>query len=139
MKIIDLLNKIANGEEVPENIKYDGIVWTIDYAIGDYYAQTTKEWLCEKYTIKRSMRGFINDTVEIIEEDKKIEKLDVVLLGQCDNWTRKYNRKISKFDNTKIEINPYIIDNIRENTINFQNKINELIDEINKLKEKIND
>ena len=26
IKIIDLLNKIANGEELPENIKYDNTI-----------------------------------------------------------------------------------------------------------------
>ena len=28
MKIIDLLNKIANGEEVPKKIKYKGSIYT---------------------------------------------------------------------------------------------------------------
>ena len=27
MKVIDLLNKIANGEEVPKKIKYDGSIY----------------------------------------------------------------------------------------------------------------
>ena len=67
-----------------------------------------------------------------IEEPKKIEKLDVALLGQCDNWLRCPTNKVTKQD---VELNPYIIDNIRENTLYFQRKINELIDEINNLKE----
>lgn len=69
----------------------------------------------------------------LIEEPKKIEKLDVALLGQCDNWLRCPTNKVTKQD---VELNPYIIDNIRENTLYFQRKINELIDEINNLKEK---
>lgn len=29
MKVIDLLNKMANNEEVPNTIKYDGINWEL--------------------------------------------------------------------------------------------------------------
>ena len=40
---------------------------------------------------------------EIIEEDKKIEKLDVALLSQCDNWLRCPTNDVTKQD---IELNP---------------------------------
>ena len=30
MKVLDLLNKIANGEEVPNKVKYNGIVFTYE-------------------------------------------------------------------------------------------------------------
>ena len=64
-----------------------------------------------------------------LEEEKKIpEKLDIVLLGQCDNWTQKYNKDTKEMENTHIELNPYIIDTIRENTLEIQHKFNEIID-----------
>jgi len=72
-----------------------------------------------------------NHSKDEIEEPKKIEKLDVALLGQCDNWLRCPTNKVTKQD---IELNPYIIDNIRENTLYFQRKINELIDVVNEIK-----
>jgi len=72
-----------------------------------------------------------NHSKDEIEEPKKIEKLDVALLGQCDNWLRCPTNKVTKKD---IELNPYIIDNIRENTLYFQRKINELIDVVNEIK-----
>ena len=61
MKVIDLLNKIANGEEVPKRINYGGMV-------NDY-----------EYLLNNIKRFSLNDEVEIIEdtpkEDKKIDKL----------------------------------------------------------------
>ena len=129
IKIIDLLNKIANNEEVPEKIKYDGIALIYDVEIQDYWCYYDKYLFEYKFA---ECNDFLNDYVEIIEEPKKLEKLDVALLGQCDNWLRCPTNKVTKQD---VELNPYIIDNIRENTLYFQRKINELIDEINNLKE----
>ena len=70
---------------------------------------------------------------EQLEEDKDIELLDVALLSQSDNWLWCP----SKDDFAKdIELNSYIISNIRENTLNFQRKLNEVIKEVNKLRKK---
>ena len=129
MKVIDLLNKIAKGEEVPKKIKYEGQIW-LKQPSGDYVdSENSSRYLFDDYMC--FMFETLNDEIEIIEEEKKIEKLDVALLGQCDNWLQKRDVNIK----SDFELNPYIIDNIRENTLYFQRKINELIDEINKLKE----
>lgn len=129
IKVIDLLVKIANGEEIPKRIKYENNIYIhIDNYC--YYCDETNLILSDNIFAEYSK---LNDYVEIIEEPKKIEKLDVALLGQCDNWLRCPTNKVTKQD---VELNPYIIDNIRENTLYFQRKINELIDKINNLKEK---
>ena len=128
MKIIDLLNKIANVEEVPKKIKYDGTIYEYNERADFYYWKESS-----LYREFATNGNCLDKEVEIIEEPKKIEKLDVALLGQCDNWLRCPTNKVTKQD---VELNPYIIDNIRENTLYFQRKINELIDEINNLKEK---
>ena len=135
IKIIDLLNKIANDEEVPKKIKWENIIYAYSKYDKDYLEYPFSN---EEYKGLFDMRDsiltqFLNDEVEVIEEPKKIEKIDVALLGQCDNWLRCPTNKVTKQD---VELNPYIIDNIRENTLYFQRKINELIDEINILKEK---
>ena len=65
MKIIDLLNKIANGEEVPNKIKYDDMIWEYD---GDYYV-SKNNLVLEEYT---NLTTSLNDKVEILEEEKKI-------------------------------------------------------------------
>lgn len=130
----ELYGKIYD-ESPPKHIK----VYGEDWYWNDYDGYVTKESLkttpdAQIYLMDR-YRTFMNldNEVEIIEEPKKIEKLDVALLGQCDNWLRCPTNKVTKQD---VELNPYIIDNIRENTLYFQRKINELIDEINNLKEK---
>ena len=100
MKVIDLLNKIANGEEVPEKIKYNNEKYKyykdIDYRDerGNYLL--SGEPICI---------AFLNDEVEIIEEEKKI--LKKISLSSYHNST----------------------DDIKEKVL--INKINEIIDYLN--------
>ena len=126
--IYELLGLIKDGK-APKKIKYNDEIWEYYKDLGDYIRARKPNTLFTMYYIHR----ILNDYVEIIEEDKKIEKLDVALLSQCDNWLICPTNEATKQD---IELNPYIIDNIRENTLYFQRKINEIIDEINNLKEK---
>ena len=79
MKIIDLLNKIANGEEVPKKIKYNGTIYEkFDYN-NKYYDienNTREKDILSEHLASES---FYNKEVEIIEEpqEHKIpEKLD---------------------------------------------------------------
>ena len=37
MKVIDLLNKINNNEELPNKIRYGGEIWELDKIYKDYY------------------------------------------------------------------------------------------------------
>ena len=64
MKIIDLLNKIANGEEVPKKIKYDGI----EYEEEPCYMLYEVAGECSESQLK----NLLNDQVEIIEEEKEL-------------------------------------------------------------------
>ena len=77
MKIIELLNKIANGEEVPRIIKYD--LQTYYFRNYDYKEyDIEKDFIDEQTSFIEDKFDFykINDEVEIIEEEKKIpEKL----------------------------------------------------------------
>ena len=70
MKVIDLLNKIANGEEIPNRIKYQNKIY--HYKGDDYSTFDEEDWLfSENYTNKTTwLDEFLNDEVEIIEEDK---------------------------------------------------------------------
>ena len=71
IKIIDLLNKIANGEEVPKKIKYekDTYIHIDNYC---YYCEDTNLILSDRIFAEYSK---LTDEVEIIEEPKKIEKI----------------------------------------------------------------
>ena len=131
IKIIDLLNKIANGD-TPQKIRHWGTTYIFDEYRGDwgYVDKSTQpyKWFFKEFNC--DLETDLNFEVEIIEEEKEIEKLDVALLGQCDNWLQHQETE----EHSCLELNPYIIDNVRENTLYFQRKINELIDTINELK-----
>jgi hypothetical protein len=108
MKLIDIFNKIANDEPVPKKVKFNDEIYTYkpewkDYADEDEHYGLFVDTISNTYQITK----MLNEEIEIIEEDKKIEKLD------CVNKKDGYS------------------------TIDFdmvQDKINELIDEVNKLK-----
>lgn len=108
MEIIDLLVKISQGEKMPKKIKYEGYVWEYDKVAKDYYRNDIDEeyiYLFQEL-FKKETGFFINNEVEIIEEPKKIE--------HC--------LKSDRFLCDKAEIE------------HLRTKIDELIDEVNKLK-----
>lgn len=108
MKVIDLLNKIVNGEEVPKKIEFDNIIYDRRFD-GDiyYYDNWERETL---FLATLDTTDELNEEIKIIEdeetEEKEIEKLDFRTLN-----TDKEKRRAIKI------------------------KINEIIDEVNKLKE----
>ena len=115
IKIIDLLVKIANGEEVPKKIKYekDTYIHIDNYC---YYCEDTNLILSDRIFAEYSK---LNDEVEIIEETNKIEKIK----SNGDEFYSDY-------------IGTWISKNKTDAYCEFlMNKINELIDEINNLKE----
>lgn len=73
MKVIDLLNKIANGD-----ISEDTLI-EFDNGYKDY---CNIRMFFDRYIMDREN---LNCEVEIIEEDKKIEKLDLILDEQFSN------------------------------------------------------
>lgn len=99
IKIIDLLNKIANKEKVPNEIIYEGKHY---YNVGNeeqaYYENSELDD-CMLFLAIYNEKG-LNDYVEILEEDKKIELL--------------------------------IKKNFTRNQKQIANKINEIIDYLNK-------
>ena len=71
MKVIDLLNKIANGEEVPENIVFQGEQYGLEkaggvynYCYGDEYNNT--RWLFDD---RYDTTTILNKEVEILDEE----------------------------------------------------------------------
>ena len=74
IRIIDLILKVANGEKVPENIKYDNKVMKYDHNKQDYkgyYSNGNGDYLFQFLFDKcRNTEHFINDYVEIIDEEE---------------------------------------------------------------------
>lgn len=107
IKIIDLFNKIANNEKVPNHIISNNVVFHYDDDVQDY--ENDFEYLFrDSFSNFGRSDEFLNievEEVEIIEEEKEIEKITL------------------QFSETQKEKNRL-----------FKDKINELVDEINKLK-----
>ena len=111
MKLIDLLNKLANGEKTPRQVAYYGVTYTYD---GTCYVSDECELLIDHI---EDLTRCLNKEVEIIEEDKKIEKLNDYFIGEI--WFNEIGQE--RLDN---------------NFNKFAKKINELIDEVNKFNNK---
>lgn len=73
MKVIDLLNKKANGEEIPKKIVINDREWIYDGI--DYARESDGEYLFDVF-IEITQRD-LNMEVEIIKEDKEIEELNL--------------------------------------------------------------
>ena len=126
IKIIDLLNKIANNEEVPKKIKYKDNVYYLGKNMVDLHTyQTELSNTTRKLSLIIDNEYLnLNDYVEIIEETKKIEKLEPVRGSDLSDLTDK---DMILRNNALVEL--------CKTLNNMNNKINELIDEINNLKE----
>ena len=117
IKIIDLLNKIANNEEVPKKIKWEDyeLEWE-ELGYHDYkFLDTGSHLLFQGFAT-----SVLNEDVEIIEEPKKIEKI---------SWSEKESLEGNLMARKKQEI-------LARRTEKLKSSLNELIDEINNLKEK---
>ena len=120
IKIIDLLNKIENGEEVPKKILLNGIIF--EYQGDDYlYKDEDKKehWLFSAgYTDKYMwLEDFLKAEVEIIEDPKKIEKWGEGALEEMEKCT------------------DYTLEDLQKYIRILAETQNELIDEINNLKD----
>lgn len=77
MKIIDILNKINNEEEVPEKIKFDNTVFELEENKKEYSFQH-ENGDCETLLYRVMTTHFIDilleAEVEVIEENKEIEE-----------------------------------------------------------------
>lgn len=124
MKIIDLLNKIAKGEEVPTRIKYKNDFYEYAEWYQGYRNETKTDdedyeiLLLSRLIDKQVGTSFLNDEIEIIEEDieedKPIEKITIDL-----NYANHYSKA-----------------NVKANGKYLAEKINEIIDVVNELKER---
>lgn len=103
----ELLGLVKDGKE-PKKIKYEYSIYELTPERNDYYCKNEMRW----FTNEINSLGVLSDYVEIIEEPKKIEKLEL--------------------ESGKIDDKEFLAKYITHNRY----KINELIDEINNLKEK---
>lgn len=119
MKIIELLVRIANNEEIPKKIKYQGELWEYNEFYDDYEKDNT--YLFGYLFAHENTNDFINDEVEII--DKKMCKINL------------YYSVPNKIHDMKVLRET--LEQIIENQRTQEDKINELIDKVNKFEEVI--
>ena len=121
MKVINLMNMIALGEEVPKRIIYDEEFYKFRKDLNDYeneYFHSEDEIWKFKYLFEdpygKDYKEFFNEEIEVMEEEcekiKKIKSLNNV--GGC--------KELIEFED-KQQINNHIL----------KDKINEIIDYIN--------
>ena len=111
-KVIDLLNAIAEGKELPEKFMYKGHSYYRQKTNGICYRCDELNEIFEECLVLEDL----NDTIEIIEEPKKIEKI-----ARCDRIKMTHYGELYK---------------PTENEEILRIKVKELIDEINNSKEK---
>lgn len=113
MKVIGLLNKIANGKR-PEKIKYKNKIYNWSITTGNYILEDDRNVSINWDFV--SMFELRNE-VEIIEEDKKIEKMSV-------------------FYEEQINENCSMSEPFNKHELKIIDKINEIIDKINSMEDK---
>ena len=112
IKIIELYNKVANNKDLPEQIRWEGMIWTLDVG-RDYISETGR-------TLGSDVRlDELNDEVEILDTPKKIEKINHIV---------RINDLIPPVDANE--------EFIWRELINHHNKLNEVIDKINEMESK---
>ena len=114
IKISDLVNKVINREEMPKEVLFNGNIYKWCDNIGDYRKNGWGTCLMIRDIFNNfdrygSFYNMLFEDVEIIEEQKKLEKIEITL----KDYDLPSNNEFKIID-----------------------KINELIDEINNLKEK---
>ena len=118
MRVIDLLVKIANGEEVPKKILYNGEIREYNDEDKDYTSNKTEElYLFYDVLTSRSgeeLKRKLNEVVKVVEEDPEDEEIV--------EWSNIAIREMKKAKNLS-EIKVYI-----ETIMRTQNEIIEKIE-----------
>jgi len=114
MKIIDLLNKIANEEQVPKNIKhqYYDYKWNV---IDKDYQKSSGEMLFGNMNIQYHL----NDEIKLTEDnniDIDIEKLEELEIFEY----------VDEFDEQEVEVNRYEINRLIRAVKQLNREIKEL-------------
>lgn len=116
MKIIDLFVKISQGKKVPNEIKYQDVIFEFDEGTVQYYEKGVS------HVADSSLRSMLSDFKDLnnkVEPMDEIEKIKIL----TDETDMKYvsNDRNEKLSYSKIDLM-------------FADRINKLTYEVNKLK-----
>lgn len=121
IKLIDLLNKIANGEEIPKKIKYQNYEYEFNQVDKEY--QRWFNGLSYGLGEDRRLDIILDDEAEILEDNDKLEKI---------KWEEKESLAKPLMINDKVEV-------LARRTEKLKKKIADLIEHINKIEEKLDE
>lgn len=114
MTINNLMTNISNSLKVPSKIKYNNEIFEYNNDYQDYESVEAQDKFLFEYLFSNfRMRTFMYTTVEIIEEDEKIEKIPLPSFERFKNMSAEER---------------YVI------TAKEYDLLDEIIDEINNLK-----
>lgn len=126
MKVIDLLNRIANGEEVPKKIKYDEHIWLFKEGVREYLEEY------DLYKLDNFEFSELNEEVEIIEDKPFNERVEEIYNRHIDYIYGKEDKKINKIKQlNNVASCKELIELEDKQQINnhiLKDKINEIID-----------
>ena len=122
IRVIDLLNKIANREEVPKKIQYVDEIFEFNENDKTYkYETRSGKYLLLQDVCMYSVEG-LNNTVEIIEEEPEIDIQEIKKLEENKEiFNDKYGSLI-----------------LQNNILQNRGAINQLIKAVKKLDHQIN-
>lgn len=102
IRVIGLLNKIANGERVPKKIKFKDYEYIFHNNYNGYYRSVVESnWI--GLTTDFSIIEILNDTVEIIEEQQDIDIQTIKGLEYLEDY---------EVDKTDVRLNRELINKI---------------------------
>ena len=125
MKVIDLLNKMANGERLPNKIKLDGEIWTCKED-KKYYKQCEIE-LIDWYG--NALQRCLNDYIELIEDEVDIDNIE-------ETEIKNDGMKYFEYENNGATESGYS-KNYSAGDIETRIKINELVQAVKQLNKEI--
>lgn len=126
IKVIDLINKIENKEELPQKVKFEKEIYEYDKKRKDYinkYDDWTSQTLLYRVMSTHFISELLECEVEIIEDEEEIDIRSIEEFGIDDNENIK--TKIGSFKTRKMDIA-------------FLCKINELVKAVKQLDKKVN-
>ena len=119
--ILEIINKMAKGEDIPAKIKIDDNILTWDSMMYDYRDEDG-DWLFDDYAINESL----NDEVEILETTVTINNHGVTFADGGITFSHFFGEPVF---NKKIE--KLVKSGMTKNQKKIADKINEIIDHLN--------
>ena len=142
MKIIDLLTKVANGEEVPEIIRYQGVIFKWDSQLIAYYDKDDNS-LLQDYLNNTSR---LNDEVEILEKQDARSLFEAVgyAFGETEKCFKNgYDKSINETNKLSSKIRYYFSGVQNGMTKQDRQALDDMFDtvykEIDRLSEEVNE